>query len=122
MLKEELEARTGEVSQEVYDLINFVYMYHPSIDYFNGKQQVATLYNTFGITIFRDMYARAARVQDLEKRIHNCEMTILEAKKAIAKNEKLIKDLKNGGDLVDNEIYKDALVDLDNYLGPIIYT
>lgn len=46
MMKEEFESRiNGQVSNEDYDVIEYVYTWHPFIDPVKGKDQMASLYN-----------------------------------------------------------------------------
>lgn len=81
MLKSEFEALIGEeVSQKAYDLIEYVYTWHPSI---RDKQHCADLYKVGGIWIFRDMEARAADAEDLDNKIADITKQIgkLEEKK-----------------------------------------
>lgn len=67
MLKQEFENLIGaEVSQKDYDLIEFVYTWHPSI---RDKQHCADLYKVGGLWIFRDMEARAADAEDLDDKL-----------------------------------------------------
>lgn len=76
MMKYEFEAKLNElepiqrtVSDEDYNLIEYVYTWHPCISNTKGKAQVAWLFNEFGIRIFKDMQATASRNQDLEEAI-----------------------------------------------------
>lgn len=47
-------------------LIEYVYMYHPSISNVDGKDQIAYLYVHFGMRIIRDMRYTAHAMEDYE--------------------------------------------------------
>lgn len=49
-------------------LIDYVYMYHPSISDLNGKEEIAYLYVHFGMRIIRDMRNTAHAMEDYEIR------------------------------------------------------
>lgn len=60
MQKQEFEERIERtVTDEQYKVIEEVYMWHPSIRNTSGKDEVAELYKSFGMTIFHDMLPRA---------------------------------------------------------------
>ncbi len=68
MMKEEFEGLIGrEVSSKEYSEIEFVYTWHPAISETEGKKQIAMLYETFGMTVIRNMTETAAIMQDLDK-------------------------------------------------------
>lgn len=50
------------------ELINYVYMYHPSISNVCGKNQIAYLYVHFGMRLIRDMRNTAHAMEDYEIR------------------------------------------------------
>lgn len=53
MQKQEFEERIERtVTDEQYKVIEEVYMWHPSIRNTSGKDEVAELYKSFGMTIF----------------------------------------------------------------------
>jgi len=47
-------------------LIDYVYMYHPSISNIDGKDQIAYLYVHFGMRLIRDMRNTAHVMEDYE--------------------------------------------------------
>ena len=47
-------------------LIDYVYMYHPSISDIGGKDQIAYLYVHFGMRLIRDMRNTAHVMEDYE--------------------------------------------------------
>lgn len=57
---------TKHPTDKEFDLIQFVYNYHPSIHPVNGKDQIAMLYSTFGMRIICDMQDTAKRAQELD--------------------------------------------------------
>ena len=75
MMKEEFMEVSGvkKINDEAYALIEFVYTFHPLISETNGKEQVAYLYNNFGIGIFKEMEAKAIAAQKVESKIHELE-------------------------------------------------
>lgn len=64
MQKHEFEERIeSTVSDENYKLIEFVYQFHPVIRNVSGKDEVAELYKSFGMALFRDMEPRAKKAK-----------------------------------------------------------
>lgn len=57
MQKQEFEERIERtVTDEQYKVIEEVYMWHPSIRNTSGKDEVAELYKSFGMTIFHVLW------------------------------------------------------------------
>ena len=54
-------------TEEEFELIQFVYNYHPSIHPVGGKDQIAMLYSTFGMRIIHDMHDTAKAAESLDK-------------------------------------------------------
>lgn len=72
MTKSELEYLIhGSVTDEEYELIETVYMWHPAIRNTSGKEEVAELYKSFGIVIFYDMYPRAMKLKEIDEEIRS---------------------------------------------------
>ena len=78
MTKEEFNAKRKqsfiarlqrEVTDAEYAEIEFVYNWHPSISNTEGKDQIAYLYNTFGMRIIRDMMPTAKKAKELDSEI-----------------------------------------------------
>lgn len=66
----------GSVTDEEYELIETVYMWHPAIRNTSGKEEVAAeLYKSFGIVIFYDMYPRAKKAKEIEVNIRMLDKT-----------------------------------------------
>lgn len=57
------------VSSDMYSVIEYVYMWYPTISNSNGKNEIAYLYTTFGWGIIQDMYARAHEACKIEEHI-----------------------------------------------------
>lgn len=66
MQKKEFEEMVGNpVSDADYDVVGTVYQWHPSVSETSGKEEVAELYKSFGITVFLDMLPRAKKNREL---------------------------------------------------------
>ena len=61
------------VSEEDFQLIQHVYLYHPCIDDVKGKRQVADLYLMFGMSIFKEMDGTAGVMMELEQRVNKAK-------------------------------------------------
>lgn len=89
MKKREFEYLIGEdISDENYKVIETVYKFHPSIQEVSGKDEVAELYKSFGMTIFLDMLLRAERNRDLERDLSYAQAIVEQIKE---EKEKLLK-------------------------------
>ena len=53
-------------NEEEFELIQFVYNYHPSIHPALGKDQIAMLYSEFGMRIICDMHETAKKAKEIE--------------------------------------------------------
>ena len=74
MMKSEFEHFYGKnVTSEDYELIEFVYNYHPCNF---SKEAVAGLYKDFGIIIFKDMMERAQKAKEYELTIRQIEQDL----------------------------------------------
>lgn len=70
MTKEEFTALLQrKVTDAEYADIEFVYNWYPSISNTDGKDQIAYLYNTFGMRIIRDMMPTAKKAMELDNEI-----------------------------------------------------
>lgn len=70
MQKREFEERIeSKVTDEQYKIIETVYMWHPSVRNTSGKDEVAELFKSFGMTIFHDMLPRAKKAQELDEKL-----------------------------------------------------
>lgn len=87
MTKSEFEEMIGgSVMDEEYQLIEEVYMWHPAIRNTSGKEEVAELYKSFGIIIFKDMYPRAMKLKEIDEEIRSLNRA---KDRLIAKRERL---------------------------------
>lgn len=87
MQKREFEERIERtVTDEQYKIIETVYMWHPSIRNTSGKDEVAELFKSFGMTIFHDMLPRAKKAQELDEQLRV-------AQRAVAKIQEEIEEL-----------------------------
>lgn len=75
------------VSDEAYKIIEFVYNHHPIIDPVKGKEQIAMLFDNFGMRIIKDMLPTAERAKELEEKIR-------EARHVMHTLEKELNDLR----------------------------
>lgn len=74
MMKSEFDSRIlTPVTPEEYEIIETVYTYYPDNEKLD-KDLAATLYNTFGMRVFEDLYPRAKRVKDLDEQIHKLKL------------------------------------------------
>ena len=77
MQKQEFEERIERtVTDEQYKVIEEVYMWHPSIRNTSGKDEVAELYKSFGMTIFHDMLPRAKKAHELDELLRNAQREV----------------------------------------------
>lgn len=87
MMKSEFEDLIhGSVTDEEYELIETVYMWHPAIRNTSGKEEVAELYLNFGMVIFKDMYPRAMKLKEIDEEIRSLNRA---KDSLIAKRERL---------------------------------
>ena len=69
-MKSEFQERINRaISDRDYAIVETVYTWHPSIDSSTGKDQMAYIYNNFGMRIIHDMLPTAEKAKDLLKRI-----------------------------------------------------
>lgn len=57
------------ISDSDYEIIEIVYAFHPAISEVRGKEQIALIYITFGMTVINDMLPRAIKARELENKI-----------------------------------------------------
>lgn len=89
MQKQEFEERIERtVTDEQYKVIEEVYMWHPSIRNTSGKDEVAELYKSFGMTIFHDMLPRA-------KKAHELDELLRKAQREVQRTQEEIEELYN---------------------------
>lgn len=74
----------AEISDADYARVEYVYMFHPAIPNVGGKDVIAHLYAYGGMLVIRDMYARAKKADDAERKIAEIRRDIAGAEKRIA--------------------------------------
>lgn len=102
MMKEEFETLLGKpVSSQEYELIEFVYTYHPSISDTDGKKQIVDLYKTGGMLVIEGMMeaTRFAKNIEDEQRALLDRMNMLKERMADVKDghldfERCLSDMK----------------------------
>lgn len=81
MMKEEFQKlTTREFTDKEYEAIEAVYAFHPSISETEGKQQIATIWDTFGMRTIADMLLTAIRAREYEDRISKIKHELDELK------------------------------------------
>ena len=77
MMKSEFEKILGhEVTPRDYNLIEFVYNFHPSIPETGGKETIAKLYEIGGVRLIKDMLPTARIAKDLDERLHKMRLEV----------------------------------------------
>lgn len=123
MRKDEFEALAGvAVSDTDYEIIEKVYMFHPTVRETSGKEEVAELYKSFGMAIFHDMLPRAERNCELEKELCHVQRETEQIRKEIedlsnghvlekayAMGQYGMETAGSGSDAVSNNIYEKLL-------------
>lgn len=66
---EKIPSKYHSFSTDDYILIEYVYTWHPAIDNMTGKDQIAGIYALGGIMLIRDMYARAKKAEEADRKI-----------------------------------------------------
>ena len=95
MQKHEFEERIeSTVSDEDYKLIEFVYQFHPVIRNVSGKDEVAELYKSFGMALFRDMEPRAKKAKEVAEKMTSCRLEIETLTELLATRKVEMKDLE----------------------------
>ncbi len=87
MSKEEFEDLISQaLSDRDFEIIETVYLYHPAIRDASGKEELAELYKSFGMTIFYDLVGRAKRNQDLADQLRQTQAETDRIKEEIIQN------------------------------------
>lgn len=69
---------TKKPTEQEFDVIQFVYNYHPSLDCTNGKDKIANLYFEYGMRIILDMMETAKRCKEILEEKHKLRRRIEE--------------------------------------------
>lgn len=75
-----------------YKLIEYVYTFHPAISEVEGKEQIATLYLDFGMSLIRDMKPRAELMEKKEKELRA-------AREVLRRVQEEIAEIRAGGEI-----------------------
>lgn len=68
MMKQEFEALVGKTVPEAeYNVIEYIYTWHPSIKDTEGKEQMKVLYSQFGMGMIKGMVPVAQKMEELDK-------------------------------------------------------
>lgn len=91
MTKQEFEQRIGaQISRQDYNVVEKVYMWHPSIPNAGGKDKIAELYKLGGMTLMQDMFARAQQIEQKDSDLRREYATLREKRDEIrAESQKL---------------------------------
>ena len=91
MTKQEFldRVKVNNVTDNDWGVIEFVYTWHPLISDTMEKEQVAYLYNNFGIGIFNEMYVKANSAKKLNDELYQAQRKVDDILSMIAvlKNE-----------------------------------
>ena len=84
MTKQEFEQRIGaQISRQDYNVVEAVYMWHPSIPNAGGKDKIAELYKLGGMTLMQDMFARAQQLEQKDTDLRREYATLREKRDEI---------------------------------------
>lgn len=111
MMKDEFEKLIGKtVSDCDYSIIEKVYTWHPAIGEAEGKDQIATLYETGGMPLIKSMLEAANIMMNLKK----------ERQEALRRLEKINSRIKvvTGGNLTEEQCRRDAVEMYDKSNSP----
>lgn len=90
MTREEFTSRTTKpITDRDFARIQMVYTFHPCIDAVKGKDQIANLYEAFGMRIIEDMMPTAKKAEELERKMR-------EAKRELERLTEEYEGLKKG--------------------------
>jgi signal recognition particle GTPase len=90
MTKQEFESRiTKPITDGDYAKVEMVYIFHPSIDCNKGKDEIAQLYNMFGMRVIIDMIPTAEKAKDLADQMRLARMNL---KHLVEEYERLINE------------------------------
>lgn len=123
MQKSEFLERIGKgkhISDAEYKVIETVYQWHPCIGNVSGKDDVAALYNGFGMAIFHDMIPRAEKNRELENRLRHAQAEVEQIKeemKKLAWNNALESDDKKHPKQIKKKQLKYLLEIMEQILG-----
>lgn len=79
----EMIGKGKHISDAEYKVIETVYQWHPSIGNTSGKEDVAALYNGFGMAILYDMLPRAEKNRELTNQLSHAKTEVERIKEAM---------------------------------------
>lgn len=94
MTKQEFEhIIRNSVTDEDFKIIETVYTYHPCISNCYGKEEMASLYISFGMRLIKDMLPTAKTARTMEENIRLCKQNY---EKHVAELKSNYDDFKKG--------------------------
>lgn len=84
MTKIEFENSGATISDSDFEVLNFVYTFHPAISEVKGKEQIAHLYATLGMRVILDMVNTATQAKEIEEKIRFHKNELEKLKEAFA--------------------------------------
>ena len=131
MMINEFEELLGEVvSTADYEIIEFVYTWHPSISESNGKQQIVDLYKNGGMLVIKGMVEAATYAKELddERREYECKLNQIKERIASINSgyldfERCLADIRKyfdlAADMKEYEKFKNIFIDPKYSVGDI---
>lgn len=83
MMKHEFDAMLGkemECSDMDWEIVEMVYMWHPTLDRADAKSVSAKLYGMMGVRPFLEMYDTATKAKDLQAKVTEAKQALEAAK------------------------------------------
>lgn len=77
-----------EITDNMYNDIEFVYTWHPCVDNVEGKKQIAKLFDMFGYRVIKDMLPTAQKAKELCEKITKRESELQELRLELNKLER----------------------------------
>ena len=114
MMKNEFEELLGgAVSTADYDIVEFVYTWHPSISETDGKQQIVNLYKNGGMLVIKGMIEAATYAKELDDERRELEAKMNTIKERFANISSGYLDFERC--LADTRKYFDLATDMKEY-------
>lgn len=89
MTRNEFEDLAGEcVTDETFEVVQFVYNFHPAISEVTGKNEIAGIYKLGGLRVLRDMYPTACKAKALEEDIRKKSSELSALRESLAELRK----------------------------------
>ena len=108
MMQCEFEKLIGtEINSDDYRIVEYVYMFHPSIDPVHGKKQIAELYKIGGMAVIGDMVRTAKCAERLEGRMVTLRAQMRDLQQELDTLRVQMDELKDGS-YATRELEKEA--------------